>query len=50
MQRKESKEKHIQQNKQNKGGLGPSELALWATSPDPETLQTKKQQKKTKNK
>ena len=26
------------QNKWNKEGLGPSEVALWATSPDPETL------------
>ena len=24
-----------QKNKQNKEGLGPSEVALWATSPDP---------------
>ena len=32
-------------------GLGPSEVALRATSPDPETLQKKtKKQKKTKNK
>ena len=32
----------------NKKGLGPSEVALWATSPDPQTKQktkTKKQQK-----
>ena len=36
-QRKESKEKNKNQKKQkeNKEGLGPSEVALWATSPDP---------------
>ena len=30
-----------------KEGLGPSGVALWATSPDPQTLQ-KKQKQKTK--
>ena len=36
-QRKQSKEKNKNQRKQkeNKEGLGPSEVALWATSPDP---------------
>ena len=37
-QRKESKEKEQKQKKkqkENKEGLGPSEVALWATSPDP---------------
>ena len=36
-QRKESKEKNKNPKKQkeNKEGLGPSEVALWATSPDP---------------
>ena len=32
-------------NKTTKEGLGPSEVALWATSPDPSTLK-KKQNKK----
>ena len=31
-----------------KEGLGPRKVALWATSPDPETLQ-KTKKKKTKN-
>ena len=35
-QRKESKEKNkIKKQKENKEGLGPSEVALWATSLDP---------------
>ena len=36
-QRKQSKEKKNknQKKKENKEGLGPSEVALWATSPDP---------------
>ena len=35
-QRKQSKEKNKnQKKKENKEGLGPSEVALWATSPDP---------------
>ena len=36
-QRKESKEKNKNPKKQkeNQEGLGPSEVALWATSPDP---------------
>ena len=37
-QRKESKEKknkNQKKQKENKEGLGPSEVALWATSPDP---------------
>ena len=35
--RKESLEKNKNKKKQkeNKEGLGPSEVALWATSPDP---------------
>ena len=45
-----SKERKGNKKKQktiNKEGLGPSEVALWATSPDPQTLQ-KKQKSKTK--
>ena len=37
-QRKESKEKKQnpkKKQKEHKEGLGPSEVALWATSPDP---------------
>ena len=35
-QRKQSKEKtKTKKQKENKEGLGPSEVALWATSPDP---------------
>ena len=36
-QRKQSKEKkqNPKKQKENKEGLGPSEVALWATSPDP---------------
>ena len=34
--------------KTNKEGLGPSEVALWVTSPGPKTLQKKKQKKTTK--
>ena len=36
-QRKQSKEKKQKpkKKKENKEGLGPSEVALWATSPDP---------------
>ena len=40
--------KKQKQTKTNKEGLGPSEVALWATSPDPYTI--KKQNKKTKRK
>ena len=32
---KEGKEKKQKQTNKNKEGLGPSEVALWATSPDP---------------
>ena len=36
---KAKKKKETKQKKQTKKeGLGPSEVALWATSPDPETL------------
>ena len=35
-ERKQSKEKKQKpKKKENKEGLGPSEVALWATSPDP---------------
>ena len=36
------------QNKTNKEGLGPIEVALWATSPDPLNPQEKTNQKQTK--
>ena len=32
---KENKKKDQNQKKTNKEGLGPSEVALWAASPDP---------------
>ena len=32
---KQSKKKKTKKQKENKEGLGPSEVALWATSPDP---------------
>ena len=47
---KENKTKKTKQTK-NKEGFGPSEVALWATSPDPWTLkkqQQQQQQQKTK--
>ena len=34
-QRKKKQEQKKQKQKENKEGLGPSEVALWATSPDP---------------
>ena len=33
--KKKQKQKEKQKEKENKEGLGPSEVALWATSPDP---------------
>ena len=30
-----NKKKKTKKHKENKEGLGPSEVALWATSPDP---------------
>ena len=51
-----NQKKQIKKQKQNKNkktskeGLGPSEVALRATSHDPSTLQKKHQQKKTKQK
>ena len=33
--KKKNKNKKKQKQKENKEGLGPSEVALWATSPDP---------------
>ena len=50
---KKGKEQKTNQKKQkyiNLEGLGPSEVALWATSPDPETLQNTKQTKNQKTK
>ena len=32
---KQRKNKNQKKQKENKEGLGPSEVALWATSPDP---------------
>ena len=37
--RKAKISKTKKKQKENKEGLGPSEVALWATSPDPYTLQ-----------
>ena len=33
--KKQKQEKQKQKQKENQEGLGPSEVALWATSPDP---------------
>ena len=33
--KKQKQEKTKKKQKENKEGLGPSEVALWATSPDP---------------
>ena len=33
--KKKNKKPKKQKQKENKEGLGPSEVALWATSPDP---------------
>ena len=33
--KKKNKNQKEQKQKENKEGLGPSEVALWATSPDP---------------
>ena len=41
------KKQRNKRNKKIKEGLGPSEVALWATSPDPETIQKEKQRNKT---
>ena len=35
----QQKKQNKKTTKTNKEGLGPSEVALWATSPDPYTLQ-----------
>ena len=49
--RKQKATKKTKQQQQiNKEGLGPSEVALRATSHDPSTLQKKHQKKKTKQK
>ena len=45
---KEIKNKHKTKQKRNKEGLGPSEVALRATSPDPSTLPKKQKQNQQK--
>ena len=42
---KENQKTNQKQNKTNKEGLGPSKVALWATSPDPQTLHKNKKNK-----
>ena len=48
--KKTTKNKKNQTKKRNKEGLGPSEVALRATSPDPQTLQKKHKNKQTNQK